>query len=209
MLAFSLKTWMALKTRVAMAVPALLAVVFLSACGSSQPPLSSDFFTPMTVGVAPAVTGDISVEITYAAVVQAKEQVDLAPMVTGRVLRLALDVGSKVSKGQIIAELSNVTLESQLQQAQAVLRDTQARLASVQAAIGPKQARSLAQLEATIAAQEQLTNPSLSSLQPAQSAVAAAQSKLDSAGLKLELLMSPSASDIQGAESAAATSART
>ncbi len=194
-----------LRTRVAMAVSALLAVVFLSACGSSQPPLTSDFFTPRTVGVATAVTGDISVETTYAAVVQAKEQVDLASMATGRVRLLSVEVGSQVNKGQIIAELTNVTLESQLQQAQAELREAQARLASAQATLGPKQAKTLAHLEAAIAAKEQLTNPSTANLQAAQSGVSTAQSKLDSAGLKLELIKSPSASDIQAAESAMAT----
>ncbi|MCH8898131.1 MAG: hypothetical protein IIC33_07545, partial [Chloroflexi bacterium] len=74
-----------LNTRVALAVPAVLVVIFFAACGSSQIPLTSNTVNPVTVGVAPAVTGSIRVETTYAAVVQAKEQVDLAPMVPGRV----------------------------------------------------------------------------------------------------------------------------
>lgn len=194
-----------LKTRMALAASALLGIVFLAACGSAQPPPKSNIVNPVSVSVASAVTGGIRVETTYAAVVQAKDQVDLVPMVTGRVQSLAVDVGSQVSKGQIIAELSNGTLDSQLQQSQATLRDAQAKLASVKAALAPNQARFLAQLDAAIAAQEQLTNPSPTSLQTAQSAVSTAQSKLNSSGLKLDLLMSPSAPDLQAARSAVAT----
>lgn len=205
MLAFWLKTRTSLKTRVALAVTAIMAALLLAACGSDQPAVSSNIINPVTVGVAPAVTGAIGVETTYAAVVQAKEEVDLVPMTTGRVLDLAVDVGSVVSQGQIIAELKNVALETQLQQAMATLRDAQAKLASAQAALGPQQAKAMAQLDAALAAQEQLTNPSSTSLQSAHSAVSTSQSKLDSFRLKLDLLMSPSASDIQAADSAVAT----
>ena len=92
-----------LNTRVALAVPAVLVVIFFAACGSSQIPLTSNTVNPVTVGVALAVTGGIRVETTYAAVVQAKEQVDLAPMATGRVHSLAVDVGSRVRTGPRIA----------------------------------------------------------------------------------------------------------
>ncbi len=194
-----------LKSRVALAVSALLAVILLAACDSTQTPIASDVVNPVRVGVEPAVTGAIGVETTYAALVQAKEQVDLAPMTPGRVNLLAVDVGSQVSKGQLIAELSNGAVESQLQQSQATLRDAEAKLASVKAALAPKQANALARLDAALAAQEQLANPSSTSLQSAQSAVSTARSEMGSSQLKLDLLKSPSAPDLQAAESAVAT----
>lgn len=194
-----------LKPRMALAVSALLGIVFIAACASTQAPLASNVVNPVSVGVSPAVTGSIGVETTYAALVQSKEQVDLAPMTKGRVDRLVVDVGSQVSKGQLIAELTNGAIESQLQQAQATLRDAEAKLASVKAALGPQQANAQARLDAALAAQEQLTNPSPTSLQSAESAVSTARSQLQSSQLMLDLLMSPSSPDLQAAASAVAT----
>ena len=147
------------KSRMALAVSALLGIVFIAACTSTQAPSASNVVNPVSVGVSPAVTGSIGVETTYAALVQSMEQVDLSPMTSGRVERLVVDVGSLVSKGQLIAELTNGPVESQLQQAQASLREAEAKLASVKTALGGQQASAQAQLDAALATQEQLTNP--------------------------------------------------
>ena len=193
------------KSRAALAISAILAVVFLAACATTQAPVNSDVVNPVSVGVAPAFTETIEAETTYAAVVQPKEQVDLSPMSSGRIHLMAVDVGSQVSQGQLIAELDNAVIESLLLQSQATLRDAEAKLASAKAALGPRQANAQARLDSALAAQEQLTNPSTTSLQSARSAVSTAQSKLNSSKLKLELLLSPSAPDLQAFESAAAT----
>jgi len=193
------------KSRAALAISAILAVVFLAACATTQAPANSDVVNPVSVGVAPAFTETIEAETTYAAVVQPKEQVDLSPMSSGRIHLMAVDVGSQVSQGQLIAELDNAVIESLLLQSQATLRDAEAKLASAKAALGPKQANAQARLDSALTAQEQLTNPSTTSLQSAQSAVSTAQSNLNSSKLKLELLLSPSAPDLQAFESAVAT----
>ena len=191
--------------RFALGIIFAMAVVFLAACATTQAPVISDVVNPVSVGVAPAFTETIEVETTYAALVQPKEQVDLAPMSSGRIHLKAVDVGSKVSQGQLIAELDNPAIESLLLQSQATLRDAEAKLATAKAALGPRQANAQARLDSALDAQEQLTNPSSTSLQSAQSAVSTAQSKLNSSKLKLDLLLSPSAPDLQAFESAVAT----
>jgi len=191
--------------RFALGIIFAMAVVFLAACATTQAPVISDVVNPVSVGVAPAFTETIEVETTYAALVQPKEQVDLAPMSSGRIHLMAVDVGSQVSQGQLIAELDNPAIESLLLQSQATLRDAEAKLATAKAALGPRQANAQARLDSALAAQEQLTNPSSTSLQSAQSAVSTAQSKLNSSKLKLDLLLSPSAPDLQAFESAVAT----
>ena len=80
-------------------ISAILAVVFLAACATTQAPVNSDVVNPVSVGVAPAFTETIEAETTYAAVVQPKEQVDLSPMSSGRIHLMAVDVGFQVSRG--------------------------------------------------------------------------------------------------------------
>jgi len=193
------------KGRFALGIISAMAVALLAACATTQGPITYGLYNQVSVGVAPAFTETIEVETTYAAVVQPKEQVNLAPMSSGRIRLMAVDVGSQVSQGQLIAELDNAAIESLLLQSQATLRDAEAKLATAKAALGPKQANAQARLDSALAAQEQLTNPSPTSLQSAQSALSTAQSKLNSSKLKLELLLSPSAPDLQAFESAVAT----
>ena len=134
-------------------------VVILVACGSTETPQvtsSARSGTAISVGVATVTTGSISAEKAYAAVVEAENQVDLVPLATGRVTNLTADIGSEVKEGQVLAELSHGTLDPQLEQALAVMRDAQARLASAQTASEPKQVTAQAKLDAALAAQNQL-----------------------------------------------------
>jgi RND family efflux transporter MFP subunit len=145
------------------------------------------------------------VSTVHAAIVEAKDQVNLVPLVTGRVEKLNVDIGTEVRQGQIIAELGHGTLEAQLQQAQAVLRNAQARLAAVMGTPGIEETEVSTPLSVAHARLKQLLNPSISDLQAAESAVASAQAKLDSARTKLDKLINPSTSEVQVSESAVAT----
>lgn len=179
----------------------------LAACGpSSDPPAPAPARASRaaTVRVAAATTGTIRVSTPYVAVVAAKDQVNLVPLVTGRLERLDADIGSEVQKGQVIAELSHGTLDAQLQQARAGLRNVQAKLASAQAATKPNQIKAQAQLDAARAKLRQLMAPSALDLQAAQSAVDKAQADLENAKTKLDQLKNPSAPDLAAAQSALA-----
>jgi len=196
---------------------AALLAILLAACGSPQvPDIAASPGEPqaLVVDVAPAEVGNISVTTSYAAIVEAKDQVDVVPLAIGRVEKLTVDVGSEVQKGQVIAELSHGTLDAQLRQAQA-------KLASVQAAAKPNELKAQAQLDAARAHLSQLLNPPAFDLKVRESAVAMAQSKLDNANNKsavataqseldsgkinLTLLLNPLGSDIQAAKSKVTT----
>ena len=201
-------TFLDWKRRVVPVFVVTAGVVLLAACGTSGSPSEATSSLPpgtSAVGVAPATLGSISETTAYAAIVEAKDQVDVVPLATGRIERLTVDIGSEVREGQVIAQLSHGTYDAQLEQANATLRDAQARLAFVQADLEPKQINAQAQLDAARAALDQLLSPSAPELRMAESAVAAAQSRRDSAKTKLEQLQNPSASDFQAAESAVAT----
>jgi len=195
---------------------AALLTILLAACGSPQvPAAASSPAEPhaVAVNITPAKLGNISVTTTYAALVEPKDQVDVVPLVTGRVEKLLVDVGSDVKQGQVIAKLSHGTLDAQLQQAQA-------RLGEVEAAAKPKELKARAQLDAARAALNQLLSPSVSDLKLAvssvataqsnldrakiKSAVATAMSELDSARTRLEQLLNPLPADLQAAKSTVA-----
>jgi len=184
---------------------AFLAPVILAACKTSQaapPPAASAGARQspsVAVRVAPAVMGSIAVGSEYPATVNARDQVNLAPLSTGRLDKLHVDVGSEVRKGQVIAELSHGTLDAQLQQAQAGVRNAQAKLAAVKAAIGPNQLKAQAQLDAARAKLQQLAAPSALELQSQESQVAKARADVESAQLKLYQLQHPSAADLADA----------
>ena len=197
---------MALKLHRGLVWAVILATVavLLAACGASESSsgASSSLFPEVaTVSVSPVITGNISATANYAAVVEARRMVDVAPLTTGRVESLTVDIGSDVREGQVIAELSQGTLEVQLEQAHGTLRGAQAKLALARASAEPKQVQAQAQLNAATAKLEQLRNPTVADLRAAESSVAATQSVLDGTETKLDQLLNPQAADLQDAES--------
>jgi RND family efflux transporter MFP subunit len=201
---------------VVVVVMAVLPAMLLVACGSPQAPASvilTGEHQPVEVDVAPAKVGNISVTTSYAAIVEATDLVDVVPLATGRVETIAVNVGSEVKQGQVVAELSHGTLDAQLQQAQA-------ELAAAKAAVKPDSLRSQARLDAARAVLNELQNPSSSDLKVAESLVTKAQrnlekaqtksvavtakSNLDNAKTMLDQLLTPLPFSLQAAKSAAA-----
>ena len=186
---------------------AVMGMIMLAACDASQPLATispSALPRAVEVGVAPVSVGTISVTTAYAAIVEAKDSVNMVPLGTGRLEKLNADVGSQVQQGELIAELSHGTLDARLQQALVTLRGAQVNLTSAQAATEPEQIKAQAQLDSALAALDQLGNPPDFDVQVANSAVAIAQSNLESKKTKLNRFLNPSASDLQSDASAVA-----
>lgn len=196
------------KRLVVLALVVTIGAMFVAACDSTQSPSTAPASrapSAINVGVTPAIIGSITMTRLYAATVKPKDQVDVVPQGSGRLEKLTVDVGSEVKAGQTIAELAHGTLDAQLGQAQAGLRDARARLDSVRAGAEPDQITAQARLDAVVAKLDQLLNPPPAELRAEQSSVDTAQSKLNSANTKLEQLRNPSASDLQAAGSSVAT----
>jgi HlyD family secretion protein len=68
-------------------------------------------------------------------------QVDVAPKVPGRLLRLHAREGARVEAGQLVAELDAEELEAQLAQARAALAAAEARFSQAEAALGLQRAQ--------------------------------------------------------------------
>src|SRR5712664_4009717 len=102
-----------------------------------------------TIRIGKALRGDLTGVLTFAAPVQAKGEVAVAPRVSARVDRLNVDVGSRVRVGDVLFELDHSGLDQQVLAAQAAQASAEARLAALRA--GPK-AEALAAAQANFRA---------------------------------------------------------
>ncbi|MFQ6029824.1 MAG: efflux RND transporter periplasmic adaptor subunit [Dehalococcoidia bacterium] len=172
----------------------VLLLAILASCGNSSGFANAgtpDAPEAPTVSTVAARLGDIEVRSNYVAQVEAKDQVDLVPVTTGRIARLYVDVGAEVNPGQVLAELDHGTLDLRLEEAEAALLGERAKLDSVRASFEPNRSQAIAKLDAANAGLEQLTTPSPTDIRTAQSAVDKAASELDSARTRLHQLKNP------------------
>jgi multidrug efflux pump subunit AcrA (membrane-fusion protein) len=92
--------------------------------------------TQSNVRIGKAVRGDLTGVATFTAPIQAKGQVAIVPRVNSTLVKLDVDVGSKVRAGDTLAELDHTDLDEQVLAAQAAQSTAQARLDELKA--GPK-----------------------------------------------------------------------
>jgi HlyD family secretion protein len=97
------------------AVAALAATIALSACGKS----AEHGAPPLSVDVATAVRRDIATSISLDGQVAPLEQSTLAFQQSGTISAVYVNVGDRVSAGQVLAKIDDSTLRAQLAQAQA------------------------------------------------------------------------------------------
>lgn len=162
---------------------ALMAAVSLTGCSNTENVVSTPTPGGVSVSVEPVTRGRISTEFVYPGNVQALARVPIVPEVSGRITRLAVDVGSEVKAGDVIAEIDAAGYEIQVAQAEAALAAAEAQVAAMEAGSRPEQ---LAQARANLAAARQR----LESMQAggreeqiaqAEANLAAAQARLDQA----------------------------
>lgn len=127
--------------------PSLVAACAVAPGG--QPPVAPIAVRTMTV--APTT---IAGTVVYSGNAEANARVNVLPKITGQITVLNVDVGSRVKKGDVLAELDHATLDTQVAQAQAALTAAQAKLATILAGPRPE---TVAQARANLkAAQETL-----------------------------------------------------
>lgn len=74
----------------------------------------------------------ISTDVEYSCQIKPIKQVDISPKIAGRVASLNVDVGSKVSSGQVLFTLDSKDLQAQVNQQQANLDSANANLGKTQ-----------------------------------------------------------------------------
>lgn len=166
------------------AVVSVVAVALvLAGCGGapSKPAAQTKASSAVSVAVMPVEKTTITETLTYTGDVKALSNVDVVPKQSGRIVKMAVDVGSRVKQGDVIAELDHTSLDLDLHAAQAQLQEAQAKLATVKAGPRDEHVRQ-AQLAVDTAQsryQAMLNGPRPEQVAQARAAVDAAQQKLD------------------------------
>ncbi|WFF39199.1 efflux RND transporter periplasmic adaptor subunit [Moraxella nasibovis] len=109
---------------------ALLAMVGLLIYQFAKPkPTAPTYLT------APAVMGDIESTVMASAKVKPIKSVDVGAQVSGRIVKLYVEVGDEVKQGDIIAQISQVEQKNTVANAQANLNQANASLAQAHSAL--------------------------------------------------------------------------
>jgi HlyD family secretion protein len=95
----------------------------------------------VAVETAPAQTGSLQEIIEYTGTTQPFRQVSLRSRTEGRLINLTVDVGDKVRQGELIAQLDDQILRTDVNQAQAQLAALDAEIAQAQAEVSSAQAQ--------------------------------------------------------------------
>lgn len=107
---------------------AALGVSFLVSCRQPASSPSRAEAAPRAVRVALAQTQPLERAIAVTGTLAAQEASILSAKVPGRLVRLAVDIGSRVSEGDLIAQIELRDYELEVQQAAAALAQTRAAL---------------------------------------------------------------------------------
>jgi len=114
----------------------LLGIVFLwQQLGrvDAQPPTSEPTSTAKPVTVATPVRGEIGEELVYTGSLEANAQVEIFANIPGKLVKIDVDEGEKVKKGDVLAQVESDKLELALQQAEAVLTAAHVGLSNTKA----------------------------------------------------------------------------
>jgi multidrug resistance efflux pump len=120
-------------------VIAAVGLVMLAGCGAKQtsvPGVLVDAAKPVAVNTASAVEREVPADFEETGTFTADESSDIAPPVAGRVISTPVDVGARVTQGQVICELDHRDAQLKLDQAKAQLAEATAAVRQAQTRIG-------------------------------------------------------------------------
>jgi HlyD family secretion protein len=129
----------------------------------------------------PVRKGTLQVTVSASGSLEPVRQVDLGFDVSGKVAEVSVDIGDRVTAGQVLARLDTISLELSLRQAEAQLKSAQAQLAKAQQ---PATEETLKAAEASyysaLAQYQNLKNS------PSSESLASAKAQLEKAKVALE-----------------------
>lgn len=130
--------------QVFLAVVLAALLVFATSCGGSKANVRKDDSAAATlpaavdVTTATAIMRDLPRFFEVTGSLAGDEQTDVAPQTSGKVVAVGVDLGSHVTRGQMIARLDDVDLKLRVEQAQAQLDQAKAALGLAEEKIGIK-----------------------------------------------------------------------
>lgn len=89
--------------------------------GGGRPTFGDNEFPVVTVG-----TSNAAMQTIYPATIKGVQDVQISPKVSGFITRINVKEGQKVSAGQVLFEIDNVTFQAQVRQSQAAVNTAQA-----------------------------------------------------------------------------------
>jgi RND family efflux transporter MFP subunit len=112
----------------------VMAMFIATGCGSeyaatgAPPKAEREAVTPRLIRAIPATQDTVARGTVVTGTLAAEDQVVLSFKVDGRINEIAVDLGSRVRKGQIIAQLDPTDFRLRVRQAEAALQQARARL---------------------------------------------------------------------------------
>jgi len=104
------------------------AAVLLALAGCQRSSSSSTETAARSVSVARAARATIEIRLDYPARIRPRQEIVVSPKVAGRVAQVLVDVGQRVTAGQLLFTLEAGDFEAQARQAQAALESAKANL---------------------------------------------------------------------------------
>lgn len=127
-------------TVVALAAIAGVGWYFISSSGEDAAPAAAVERKPAAVTVIEVVRREIAEEVNVSGTLVAREEVLVAPEVEGlAVTEILVEEGDRVTKDQVLARLSRLTVETQIAQADAQIAQARAQIAEAQASLGEQE----------------------------------------------------------------------
>lgn len=160
----------------------LLAIVWVA--------MNSGPLAPIKVTVTQAIKGDVAPSLFGIGTVEARRAYLIGPTVAGRVQRVLVDVGDRVSAGQLLAEMDPVDLDQRIAAAAASVERGRKAIASAQAqvsdarsklALAVSEARRYVDLGKRAFVSHSVVDGKLQQQQSSEAQVAAAEAALASA----------------------------
>lgn len=105
------------------ALPFILGFGLLVSCGKKEEVMQSETNVAVKVTTATATSQPIAETATYTANVQAEVINQITPTVPGRIDQIYVEVGQRVSKGQVLARMESNNLDQQMVQLTNLKRD--------------------------------------------------------------------------------------
>jgi RND family efflux transporter MFP subunit len=105
--------------------------VLLAGCDKNEPAIHNEFpsVAPISVSVGQVTRRIAANQVEVVGTIQAVERAEISSKITGNIIILQVDLGSKVKKGELLVELSAGEISAQVQQAKAQLEQAKRNLA--------------------------------------------------------------------------------
>jgi len=115
------------RTLTALAAGAAAAAMLLALAGCQRSSTTAET-AARSVSVARAARATIEIRLDYPARIRPRQEIVISPKVAGRVAQVLVDVGQRVTAGQLLFTLESIDYDAQARQAQAALESAKANL---------------------------------------------------------------------------------